>query len=375
MRGLAGHGLDHWNSLMISEAKHGTQSFCYGGRLVHAKHFLTPLVTQELDSEPIAIVKIYLYNISYSKKLYLGCAMKPTLRQMQYLVAVAETGKFSDAAKRCHVSQPSLSMQIKDMEAHLGAPLLERGRHGALLTPIGKDLVGRARIILRQTEELKVLGREADGTLAGRIRLGVLPTVGPYLLPQATRNLHIAYPELRLSVREERTVDLETHLIDGRFDVIISTAEDHPLGQSHPIVKENIYICVAPDDELAADKTPIPIDALKDRELLTLGPGHKFASVVKNIANEAGARTHEEYEGTSLDALRQMASMGESVAVLPSLYAISEAKRDPELIVRPIDHPLAERQISLIWRRTSPLRKKFQTIGAVLSEAAERIME
>lgn len=300
--------------------------------------------------------------------------MKPTLRQMQYLVAIAETGKFKDAAKRCNVSQPSLSVQIKDMEDHVGAPLLERGRHGALLTPIGEELVIRARMILRQTEELKVLGREAHGTLAGRIRMGVLPTVGPYLLPQATRDLHRAYPELRLSVREERTVDLETHLNDGRFDVIISTPEEHSGGQSHPIVKENIYICVAPDDKLANTRAPVAIEALNGRELLTLGAGHNFASVVKRIANHAGATTHEEYEGTSLDALRQMASMGESIAVLPSLYAISEAKRDSELIVRKIDHPLAQRQISFIWRRTSPLHNKFQTIGHVLATAADAIM-
>jgi len=300
--------------------------------------------------------------------------MKPSLRQLQYLVAIAETGTMSEAAKRTFVSQPSLSIQLKDMEDQLGASLVERGRRGAILTPLGMEVVSRARIILRQIEDLQSMSREASGTLAGRVRLGVLPTVGPYLLPQATRKLHKDYPELRLTVREERTVDLEAHLSDGRFDMIISTPEDHPGTRSHSIVKENIYICVAPDDLLAAEKGPINITELKDREFLTLGYGHKFASVVNNLAGIAGATTTGTYEGTSLDAIRQMASMGESIAVLPSLYAISEAKRDPLLIVRQINHPLAQRQISLIWRETSPMGAKYNKIGDVFENVARTIM-
>ena len=300
--------------------------------------------------------------------------MKPTLRQMEYLVAIADTGTYSAAAKQTFVSQPSMSAQIKDMEAHIGVALLERGRHGALLTPIGEDIVSRARMILRQVEEMKLLGREADGTLAGRIKLGVLPTVGPYLLPQATRRLHKAYPDLRLFVREERTLDLKDHLSSGYFDAIISTPEDHPDTKALPIAKENIYICIAPDDPLATSRGPVEMRELAGREFLTLGHGHKFATVVKNIAAKAKATTSGEYEGTSLDAIRQMAAMGGSVAILPSLYAISEAKRDPQLIVRPISHPLAQREISLIWRYSSPLASKFEKIGQVFVDAAKDIM-
>jgi LysR family hydrogen peroxide-inducible transcriptional activator len=294
---------------------------------------------------------------------------------MEYLVAIADTGTFGEAAKRTFVSQPSLSTQVKDMEEHIGVPLLERGRHGAILTPIGQDVVARARIVLRQVEEMKVMGREAEGTLAGRLKLGVLPTVGPYLLPQVTRKLHKTYPDLRLFVREERTTHLQDHLASGKFDVIISTPKDHPDTKSLPIVRENIYICVAPDDPLAESPAPVRLSELKGREFLTLGYGHAFATVVKNIASEAGAVTSDEYEGTSLDAIRQMASMGGSVAVLPSLYAISEAKRDPQLIVRPIDHDLAQREIHLIWRNSSPLAKKFEKVGQVFADVAQNIMK
>lgn len=300
--------------------------------------------------------------------------MKPTLRQLEYLVAVAETGTFSRAAKRTFVSQPSLSMQIKDMEVHVGAQLVERGRHGAILTPIGEELVIRARIILRHIEELKVVARESEGSLAGRVKLGVLPSLGPYLLPQATRKLHTAYPDLRLNVREDRVSELTESLLNGSCDAILSTPEHHKDMRHWPIVEENIYACVAHDDELAKDKSPITLEALKGRELLTLGYGHKFTAFVMSLADMSGASVLDEYQGTSFDAIRQMASMGGGVAILPSLYAISEAKRDPELIVRKIDHPLANRSVSLIWRQTSPLSQKFEKIGLVLRDAADVIM-
>lgn len=300
--------------------------------------------------------------------------MRPTLRQMEYLVAVAETGTISEAAQKTNVSQPSLSSQIKDMEDYLGATLLERSRTGATLTPFGKIFADRARIILSQVRSLKVLAKDIEGSLAGIVKLGTLPTVGPYLLPKATQLLHMEYPELRLEVREERTIDLHADLISGVLDLIISTPEDHPGTVAMPIVQENLYICVAPDDPLAREKRKIPLSDLKGREFLTLGYGHKFAVVVQSLAVAAGAITRNAYEGTSLDAIRQMAYMGLGVAVLPSLYAISEAKRDKELVVRQIDHPLARRQVSLIWRETSPLQGKFKTIGNYMAEVAKHIM-
>ena len=125
---------------------------------------------------------------------------------------------------------------------------------------------------------------------------------------------------------------------------------------------------------LAQKKGPVSVRELAGREFLTLGHGHKFTTVVKNLASLAGATTSGSYEGTSLDAIRQMASMGESIAVLPSLYAISEAKRDPLLIVRPINHTQAQRQISLMWRETSPMAAKFSTIGRVFEDVANQIM-
>jgi len=300
--------------------------------------------------------------------------MRPTLRQLQYLVAIADTGRFGDAAKRLHVSQPSLSAQVAEMEAELDCPLVERGRSGAVLTPVGQEVVRRARLILSEVEDMKAVTRETALGLAGRLRLGTLPSVGPYLLPTATKRLHNQFPELRLLVREEKTVDLETHLAGGNFDVIISTAEDHSVHASVPLFEERLWICAAPDDPLAQSSDPLPLAALKDRPLLTLGPGHRLSQLIAEVARKAGAYVSEEYQGTSLDATRQMAVTGVGVAVLPSLYVRVEAQRDPDLTIRPIADEIARRTISLIWRRQSPIADKFRALASVLEYTASDLL-
>lgn len=300
--------------------------------------------------------------------------MRPTLRQMQYLVAIAETGKFGDAAKRANVSQPSLSAQIADMETQLGTTLVERGRHGAFLTPLGEEAVKRARRVLRDVEDMKAFLQSGGASLAGRVRLGVLPTVGPYLLPAVTRQLHVEYPDLRLSVREERTIDLEAHLHDGRLDTVISSVEDHSDADHMPLFEESLWICAAPDDPLAQSAGDVRLTDLSGRALLTVGYGHRLNLTIQSIAEASGAHVSAEYEGTSLDAIRQMAEMGAGVAVFPSLYAMTEARRDPDLVVRRIDDPLARREISLIWRQTSPLADRLPRLAEEFKKAASTIL-
>ena len=300
--------------------------------------------------------------------------MRPTLRQLQYLVAIAETGRFGDAARRVAVSQPSLSAQIADMEAELGVPLVERGRSGAVLTPMGEAIVRRARTILREVEDLRSLAIRGQGKLGGRFRLGVLPSIGPYLLPKATRTLHQRFPELRLAVREARTRTLDQALRDGEVDTIISTPGDHGDMPYIHLFREEMWISASPEDRLSTSTEAIRIDDLKNRPLLALGVGHRLSQIIADIARAAGGYVNAEYEGTSLDAIRQMSVMGAGIAVLPSLYAISEAQRDPEFLVRRLDHPTARRDIALIWRASSPLAERLSEIGECLRETATELM-
>lgn len=301
--------------------------------------------------------------------------MRPTLRQLQYLVAVAETGRFSEAAKRVNVSQPSLSAQVARMEEELGVTLFERATCGALLTPKGADILARARAILRDVEDLRASARQESEDLEGLVRLGVLPTIGPYLLPLATRQLHARFPQLRFSVREERTMDLKAHLHSGEYDTIISMTDDMAGTSSLPLFEEKLWICIAPDDPLATCHTPIGPAHLEGRELLSLGHWQNLNLRVQALANTAGAHVNTEYAGTSLDSLRQMAEMGTGVAILPSLYALSEMRRDPHLIIRRIDYPQASRTISLIWRDSSPISGKLETLSDVLKNAAIELLD
>jgi LysR family hydrogen peroxide-inducible transcriptional activator len=300
--------------------------------------------------------------------------MRPSLRQLEYLVAIADTGRLGEAAKRMHVSQPSLSAQLMEMEAELDSVLVERGRHGAFLTPIGEEVTRRARFILSEVEDMKAVTRETAAGLAGRLRLGVLPSVGPYLLPTATKQLQERFPELRFSVREERTVDLEMHLLRGQFDIIMSTAEDHSTHTSMPLFEETLWICAASDDHLSQETGSLSLSQLKGRPLLTLGPGHRFSQLVGELARKAGAYISEEYQGTSLDAIRQMAVMGAGIAVLPSLYVKVEAQRDKDITLRPISDKSAKRGISLIWRQNSPLGQKFEALSTHFRKTAQGLL-
>jgi LysR family hydrogen peroxide-inducible transcriptional activator len=264
--------------------------------------------------------------------------MRPTLRQLQYIVAVAESGRFRDAALQLGVSQPSLSEQISDAEAQLGVTLIERARTGAVLTPAGAEVVRRARIVLTQVEDLKTVARQVAGDLAGRYRLGTLPTIGPYLLPSAVRELHQLYPDLRLGVREERTIDLDEKLNDGRLDMVISTAEDHLNSESMQLFDEQLYVCTASDDPIGGGDGALKLSALKGREVLSLGYGHRLSTVVQKLAEAAGAHVSTEYEGTSLDAIRQMAGMGAGIAIVPESLCPDRGKQGPASD-RPPDRP------------------------------------
>lgn len=300
--------------------------------------------------------------------------MRPTLRQLQYVVAVAETGRFHEAAKKLHVSQPSLSAQIADVEAQLGVTLMERGRGGAVMTPLGEDFVRRARTVLRHVEDLKAAMIHGHGELAGRFSLGVLPSIGPYLLPAVVKSLHADFPGLRLSVRELHSIHLQRELNEGQLDIVLSTLEDHPQTSHIPLFKERLWVCVAPEDALNAPG-PLKPKHLKGRPLLSVGSGHRLALTIQQIADICEAYVSSDFRGTSLDAIRQMAAMGAGVAILPSIYALTEARRDPDLVLRPIEHPLAQRTISMIWRKASPLAEQFAHIANALRHSAETILK
>lgn len=292
--------------------------------------------------------------------------MRPTLRQIEYFVAVAEHGAFGTAAQALAVSQPSLSKQLATMEEELGILLFERTSRRVTLTPAGRAVLGRGRQILHEVRDFKAVAQGAASLFADRLAIGVLPSVGAYFMPVANRSLHQLYPDLRLVVEEGATRQLLDRLRDGRLDAVIGAPTNEPEFDSVPLFEETLWVCAASDDPLSDARTPVTLTDLADRPLLSLSPGFSLTDLVERLAAEAGTYVSRDYQGASLDAVRQMAVMGAGVAVLPSLYALAEAVRDPEFVVRRLDHPDAVHAIALHWRRSSTATDDFHRLAADL---------
>ena len=272
--------------------------------------------------------------------------MRPTLRQLEYAVTVQRLGSFSLAADVLGVSQPSLSAQIASVEADLCIRLFDRSRGGVRLTAKGAEFVQRAQRILSEVENLRSV-MTSSLPFAGRLRLGVLPSIGPYLLPQVVQRLHRDQPDLRVLVREENTLDLDDGLSSGRFDAIISTPEDHPNTRQHRLFDEALWVAVATDDTLAK-QAAITARDLNGRRMLTLDRGHRLARIVFALAASAGGVVSDDYEGTSLDSILLMAATGAGVAVIPELFAKRQAVHRSEVTVRPLEMTEASRTIALM---------------------------
>lgn len=294
--------------------------------------------------------------------------MRPTLRQLEYIVTVHRLGRFGLAADLLHVSQPSLSAQIAAVEADLGIRLFERDRGGVQATTKGEEFVRRAQRILSDMQDLRAAMQTAL-PFAGRLRLGVLPSIGPYLLPQAVRQIHARQPDLRVAVREENTLDLESGLRAGRFDAIISTPEDHPNTYQRRLFNEPLWIAVATDDPLAA-LHEIGAAHLAGRRLLTLDRGHRLARIVYALAAASGGVVSDDYEGTSLDSILLMAATGAGAAVLPELFATRQAVFREEVAVRPLHMADANRDIALLFRSDETAHSGHDLLTGALLDAA-----
>lgn len=279
----------------------------------------------------------------------------PSIRQIEYLVALHQMRHFRRAAEQVGVSQPTLSVQLKAMEERLGGQLVERSRSGVIFTPLGESIIGNARRILRDVQEIRETALSYGKAFGGTIRLGLPPTIGPYLLPRMLPNLHTAYPSLRLYVREEVPQTLPRALQDGRYDVLITPLPVRGLDlESQPLFREPLFITMASDHPLAA-KHEIERGDLRGQSILTLEAGHQLHEQVEAMCEEFGARLQFDFEGTSLDTLRQMVGMGSGLSFLPGLYVRSVLGQDDSVKARQIKGAAIFRTIGLVWRRTSAL--------------------
>ena len=275
----------------------------------------------------------------------------PSLRQLRYLIALAEARHFRKAAEVLGISQPSLSLQIGNLEALLTVRLVERGRAPVTLTPEGREVLTRARRAVDEVRGIVDMAASFHTGMAGTIRLGTTPTIGPYLLPFVVERLHAQYPELRLYIRESMPRDLRTGLLEGGLDVILTQLPE-PGADLVPrrLFREPFLLAVASDHPLAKEKD-VTEAALAGQTVLSLGPDYAMHAQIAAMCQQYGAILARDYEGTSLDAIRQMVGMGMGVACLPRLYARSEIDgRASNVAVIPFRRSSMMRTIGLVWR-------------------------
>jgi LysR family hydrogen peroxide-inducible transcriptional activator len=291
-----------------------------------------------------------------------------TLKQLRYFEALARHGHFGRAAEVCAISQPALSMQIKELEAELGTELFERGARQVRLTSFGEEFGLRVRGILRSVDELGDLARASQERLVGRLRIGVIPTVAPYLLPTFIGNLSRIYDGLDIHVRETLTSKLVQELAEGRLDTaIVALPVSEPSLMEVALFAES-FVLVRPGED---EGKPVPNrEALREMRLLLLEEGHCFRDQALSFCNMHSSLPRELMDGSSLSTLVQMVGAGIGVTLIPEM-AVAVETRSASVSIARFQSPQPSRTIGMIWRKASPLTEQFLRIAEIVRQSAE----
>lgn len=299
----------------------------------------------------------------------------PTLRQLEYLVAVADLQNFGRAAEACHVSQPTLSQQLRALEDRLGVALIERRTSGAELTPIGREITARARRLVTEVQDIRDLARRAGEHLVGTLRFGVTPTLGPYLMPPIVAALHREQPDLRLYIREGIPEEQALALSRGALDMLLGPLpiEGGDL-EIQPLFRERLFL-VAPPDHPLAMRSKLCLEDLKGAQVLSLDRSHHLHRQVADICAELGMELLRDYEGTSLDSVHQMASSGVGLAVLPELYIGSDVGGRTGIDVLEPQGWKFTRSIAAAWRAGAAYGDAYRTIAERIQAEARALIK
>ena len=291
-----------------------------------------------------------------------------SLRQIQYAVAVADQRSFRRAAERCHVSQPSLSAQIAEVEAALGVQLFERDRRGVMITTAGSELIERMRRVLVAADDVSNAARRFLDPLAGTLRIGVIPTIGPYLLPSAAAALRKEVPCLALAWLEDKTEALVRRIRHGKLDgAFLALESDIGDLNCETIEQDPFVLAIPPHHHLGKSREPIPFSRLRGERILLLDEGHCFRDQVIEFCSGRGIEELS-FRATSLPTLVQMACANMGITLLPRIAVATETLRS-ELVTRPIMRPAPHRTIVLAWRRQSALSEAMRKIAGTVRNA------
>jgi LysR family hydrogen peroxide-inducible transcriptional activator len=293
----------------------------------------------------------------------------PTLRQLEYLIAVADVGTFGAAAEAVHVSQPAMSAQIAELEQKLGVTLFERDRRGARVTPEGEAIVTAARRVIAEAEQLVRLATERRGDLVGQLSIGVIPTMAPYLLPTIVREVKRRYPAAELNLRELRTAELVEALLAGTLDLGVLAAPVPELDRGIEAVElaRDPFVLALPEGHPFAGSARLPQSALSGLPMLLLEDGHCLRVHAENACAQIGAGTLGSIQATGLPSLSQMVAAGMGATLLPACALEVEARPGSGITTRRLRSPEPYRTVVLGWRSNSPRAEHFRTLAAGLA--------
>jgi LysR family hydrogen peroxide-inducible transcriptional activator len=292
--------------------------------------------------------------------------MSMNLRDLRYLIALADLRHFGRAAEACHVSQPTLSTQIRKLEEELGVALVERAPRQVMLTPVGLDIAERARRILADVEQMREMARRTTDPEAGSVRLGMFPTLGPYLLPHVVPSLRARFPRLELLLIEEKTGALLSMLRAGQLDAAVLALPLHEDWLETEFLFEEPFMLAVPANHPLASHHDLQLSELVDQHLLLLEDGHCLRDQALEVCALAGAGEKEGFRATSLETLRQMVSAGVGITLLPMLAVNPPVPASDSIKLLSFKNPPPTRRLALVWRRSSAMGSFLRQLAAVL---------
>ncbi|MCB2079854.1 MAG: hydrogen peroxide-inducible genes activator [Novosphingobium sp.] len=294
-----------------------------------------------------------------------------SLKQLRYLDALAETGHFGRAAELAGVTQPALSIQIRELEARLGTELVERHPAGARLTAMGAEIAARGARVLADVREIEDLAKARAGAFAGPLRLGIIPSIAPFLLPRLLPEITKRYPAIDLILRETLTETLMRELVAGDLDLIIASLPlDHPQVETAEAYREAFMLVAAQNG--TALPGPLPLSALADQRVLLLEDGHCLRDQVLNACGTSIAGSKRGGGATNLGTLVELVANGQGVTLVPEMYAEGISGKEGRVCASRFTDPEPSRRVALAWRKTHPLAGRFGELRDLVAQCMPR---
>lgn len=293
------------------------------------------------------------------------------LRDLEYIVALDKTRHFGQASALCHVSQPTLSAQVKKLEDYLGVTIFERDNKNVMVTAQGRSIVEKAREIVEAADHLKDMARNMQAPEQRPLMLGAFPTLAPFLFPLAVPSLRRSFPKMQVFLTEEKTENLIRQLKDGNIDAALLALPVREDGLEHAVLFTEPFYAALPADHPLAKQKIVPLRELADEDLLLLEEGHCLSGQTMEVCAWVGAQKFNTFRATSMETLRQMVGAGLGVTLVPELAVPAQTQSD--IIYRPISNtPVPERTIGLFWRKTAPFQELYTKIAAEIAAAVKK---